>query len=198
MNVKLEMQLLRLKEVLGVTREGDIAAALGMSHGAFSQRKNAGSIPEDRLLALRRTRPDFDVIYVLTGVRWAASAKTGGADLVDIGIALGNDEVARSGLRAAKRFEEEIKAAADDLQVRELLALLIWCSREHIRDVKRLAAQLVGDRPLPFSEREPPNEFMIGRMPEPPSVAAPMADESEPAPTPKAKRSKRTKSLASK
>jgi hypothetical protein len=171
MNLKSEMQLLRLKECLGVSKDGEVAAALGMSKAAFSQRKNGGAIPQDKLLDLRRTRPDVDVLYILTGVRWSASAKAGGTAVLDRALERGNEEAVRSGLRAALRFEKEIADAASDAQVRELLLLLIFCTREDIREVKRVAGDLVHDMPFFFSEREPAEDFMIGATPKPEPVS---------------------------
>jgi hypothetical protein len=67
---KFDQQLLRLKSMLGVTSDQDVAALLGLSKAAFSDRKRRDAFPEDKLLALVATRTDLaiDPQYVLTGV----------------------------------------------------------------------------------------------------------------------------------
>lgn len=64
-----EQQLLRLKTMLRMTSDQDVAAALGMSKAAFSDRKRRNSFPADKLYALAATRPDLviDAEFVLTG-----------------------------------------------------------------------------------------------------------------------------------
>ena len=61
--------LSRLKYVLHVSKDGEVAEALGFSKTAFSERKKRGSFPTDELRALAQRRPDLgiDVDYVLTG-----------------------------------------------------------------------------------------------------------------------------------
>lgn len=59
----------RLKHELRVSKDGEVAVALGMSKTAFSERKKRGSFPEKELRALAAERPEIDVVYVLTGVR---------------------------------------------------------------------------------------------------------------------------------
>lgn len=62
-------QLLRLKQVLKLTDDQDVADALGMTKAAFSARKTRGAFPEDKVFALAAKRPDLkiDPAYVLTG-----------------------------------------------------------------------------------------------------------------------------------
>lgn len=64
----------RLKPMLRVSKDQEVAAALGLSKTAFSERKKRGSFPDRELRALARERPDLniDVEYVLTGVAQAA------------------------------------------------------------------------------------------------------------------------------
>jgi hypothetical protein len=78
-----DAQLLRLKQVLGITEDQQVAAALGMTKAGFSARKARESFPQRELFALAETRPELalDVAYVLTGesqrqkaVKAAASA----------------------------------------------------------------------------------------------------------------------------
>lgn len=59
----------RLKRVLRVRDDKDVAEALGMSPAAYSDRKRRGAFPRDKMLALQATRPDLGIetIYVLTG-----------------------------------------------------------------------------------------------------------------------------------
>lgn len=68
---KFESQLLRLKQTVGITADQDVAALLGMSKAAFSDRKKREAFPDDKLGALAAKRPDLriDVAYVLTGER---------------------------------------------------------------------------------------------------------------------------------
>lgn len=64
-----DQQLMRLKSLLGVTGDQDVAALLDMSKAAFSDRKKRDSFPEEKLRALAHRRPDLpiDVEYVLRG-----------------------------------------------------------------------------------------------------------------------------------
>lgn len=66
---KFDQQLLRLKSVLRVTSDQEVASLLGLSKAAFSDRKRRDAFPEDKLLALVALRPDLyiDAEYVLTG-----------------------------------------------------------------------------------------------------------------------------------
>lgn len=68
-------KLLRLKQVLGVTEDREVAEALGMTKAAFSERKRRDSFPEDKLRALVSRRPNLalDPQYVLTGARSGSS-----------------------------------------------------------------------------------------------------------------------------
>jgi transcriptional regulator with XRE-family HTH domain len=64
----------RLKPMLRVSKDQEVAAALGLSKTAFSERKKRDSFPDRELRALARARPELniDVDYVLTGVAQAA------------------------------------------------------------------------------------------------------------------------------
>ena len=59
----------RLKHYLRVSKDQEVAAALGLSKTAFSERKKRNSFPEKELRALAQQRPELgiDVEYVLTG-----------------------------------------------------------------------------------------------------------------------------------
>lgn len=65
-----EKSLLRLKQVLQVSEDQAVAAALGLSKAALADRKRKDSFPVDRLKALAHDRPDLkiDVDYVLSGI----------------------------------------------------------------------------------------------------------------------------------
>lgn len=80
----------RLKSALGVREDKEVAAALGMTAAAFSERKRRGAFPRDKLLALQATRPELqlDVDYVLFG-QVARAAR--GAAAVTVNFAR-NDE----------------------------------------------------------------------------------------------------------
>lgn len=71
-----DQQLLRLKEALGMTSDQEVAAALGLTKAAFSDRKKRGAFPEEKVLALATLRQDLqiDPHYVLSGERAASNA----------------------------------------------------------------------------------------------------------------------------
>lgn len=64
-----DLQLLRLKQCLALREDQEVAAILGLSKHAFSDRKKRGSFPKDKLLALKVSRPDLyiDEHYILMG-----------------------------------------------------------------------------------------------------------------------------------
>lgn len=57
-----------------VSKDGEVAAALGLSKTAFAERKRRQSFPDKELRSLADTRPDLklDVDYVLTGMSKAS------------------------------------------------------------------------------------------------------------------------------
>ena len=65
----------RLKPALRVSKDQEVAAALGLSKTAFSERKKRGSFPDRELRKLAMERPDLgiDVDYVLTGQQAVAA-----------------------------------------------------------------------------------------------------------------------------
>jgi len=69
----------RLKHELRVSKDGEVAVALGLSKTAFAERKRRGAFPEKELHALAMQRPDLglDVHYILTGERIARFAEMG-------------------------------------------------------------------------------------------------------------------------
>lgn len=67
----------RLKHELRVSKDSEVAARLGMSKTAFSERKKRESFPEREVVRLSSQNPelDLDVTYVLTGTRATALAR---------------------------------------------------------------------------------------------------------------------------
>lgn len=70
-------QLLRLKQAVKTHADQDVAALLGLSKAAFSDRKKRGAFPEDKVWALAKQKPELliDVDYVLNGKRTLAHVK---------------------------------------------------------------------------------------------------------------------------
>lgn len=62
-------QLLRLKEETGIIEDQGIAALLGLSKAAFSDRKKRDSFPIKEVFALAAQRPELglDPDYIVTG-----------------------------------------------------------------------------------------------------------------------------------
>ena len=109
----------RLKPILRVSKDQEVAAALGLSKTAFSERKKRDSFPDRELRTLARERPDLniDVDYVLTGVAQAA------LEIID----------------AAKAGTPLVKVRGDELQ---LLQNYRACSPEDQEVVRHQAAFL--------------------------------------------------------
>lgn len=70
--------LLRLKGILGMTEDQDVARALGMSKAGFAQRKARDSFPADRLATLAMEKPELRI-----DVRWVVTGKTAQQRAVD-------------------------------------------------------------------------------------------------------------------
>ncbi len=153
-----EEQLLRLKQELGLTKDLDVAKALGMSKAAFSNRKRLDSFPEEKVVLLKNEKPALDVLYVLTGQRWTESERVLIDTLAEGAAARGDRELARSVSRVAHNSVTALNDVARDPQVRELLWLLIYCDRKAIEQITLYATKLMGKRPVPFDERgdDPP------------------------------------------
>ncbi|NOU25507.1 MAG: hypothetical protein HOO90_08215 [Methylotenera sp.] len=66
-----EEAALRLKQVLKVSEDQEVAALLGLSKHAWMGRKKRSSFPETELLALTAKRPELniDVQYVIHGTK---------------------------------------------------------------------------------------------------------------------------------
>jgi hypothetical protein len=65
-----EMQLLRLKEATRTMEDQGVAALLGLSKAAFSDRKKRGSFPTKEVFALASQKPELglDADWIVTGV----------------------------------------------------------------------------------------------------------------------------------
>ena len=65
--------LLRLKEVLHIQTDKEVAEVLGMTAKAFNARKRRGVFPDNEVLALKALRPELslDVDYIFTGIHSA-------------------------------------------------------------------------------------------------------------------------------
>jgi transcriptional regulator with XRE-family HTH domain len=74
------LQLMRLKAELCVTRDKEVAAALGMSPVALSARIKRDSFPKDKLFALAQKSPELgiDVDFVLAGLTATRTVALGG------------------------------------------------------------------------------------------------------------------------
>lgn len=169
-------QLLRLKQCLGLTKDSEVANALGMSKAALSNRKQAGSFPEEKVVMLKRHLPELDVMYVLTGQRWTAGERVMEDTFFTGAAKLGDHAMASSAIRASRNYIQALRDAADDPQVRELLGILLFCDRQAITQVLALAARLMGPKPLPFALREPAGMELLGAA-EPPRDETVLMDE---------------------
>jgi len=176
---RFEEQLARLKECLGLTKDVQVAEMLGMSRAAFSNRKQLGSFPEDKVVGLKRTKPDLDVMYVLTGQRWTAGERAV-HDVMFRGAAESKDpDLCQSVARAAENHARVLQDAADDPQVRELLGILVFCDRAAVAQVTTTAAKLMGPTPIPFSKREPADRSLLGLRSSPQNAIKATAEQTE-------------------
>lgn len=97
-------QIARLKEALAVTKDQDVADALGLSKAAFSDRKKRGAFPDDKLLALSAKRPDLglDYGYITSGFHSAVhcghriSSKRSILELLMLPFVKGGTDTSRS------------------------------------------------------------------------------------------------------
>lgn len=103
----------RLKPFLRVSKDQEVAAALGLSKTAFSERKKRGSFPDRELRALAQQRPELgiDVDYVLTGITTEAHARLDAKQArieraVDAGM--GMDEIRRMEAAASGQSTERL------------------------------------------------------------------------------------------
>lgn len=68
----------RLKHELRVSKDGEVATALGLSKTAFAERKRRGSFPEKELHVFAEKHPELelDVGYVMNGIRKSRAIPT--------------------------------------------------------------------------------------------------------------------------
>jgi hypothetical protein len=148
-----ESQLLRLKELLRVTKDREVAEALGMSPAAFSYRKVQGHFPEEQLMGLNARRPEIDPYYVLFGQRRNDPSGTA-------------RPVTAEGIAIARAFHEWSLDAllADAVKHPWIQSLLVtlYCASDgtmartlsYARQLMQ-ADQLRGVMPRPFTQRLP-------------------------------------------
>ena len=74
MDIDFDAALLRLKGVLKVRTDKEVAARIGMSATALNKRKKRNSFPADKVRALA-AKELFDSDYVLTGITQGATAR---------------------------------------------------------------------------------------------------------------------------
>lgn len=131
----------RLKRVLGLSQDKDVATVLGMTKASLSDRKRRGSFPDDRVVALVAKYPDLDVQFVLTGAggsdRRAENSKLAAA----LGAGAGPletllDSVIRRGVEQRTRAEQE----------HALSELVARCADEDVDLLLRLAGRLGSSR----------------------------------------------------
>ncbi len=149
-----DAQLLRLKQALGVSSDQEVAAALGLTKAAFSDRKRRDAFPEEKLYALAAKRPDLhlDVLYVLVGDKKDAVLKLTIAEL-EAASAFDEDRsgsVAERPKRAAQVVESLHAPLPEDEQV--LLDSYRRCgaqARQHLIQTAALLAAGMPPAPAP-------------------------------------------------
>lgn len=129
---------LRLKQLLGSTKDKEVAEHLGLSPVAWAGRKRRGLFPETELYALIAKRPDLriDPAYVLTGERL-------GPGLAEAAARMHAAAVNQSASLQSAAAQAVSTMAAQSGQNREFLAkveaVLPWCD-DDVRDlILRLA-----------------------------------------------------------
>lgn len=169
---KFAAQLLRLKQFLGVTKDHEVASALGMTKAAFSNRKQADSFPQEKLAELKKSRPDLDVVYILTGSRVGLGDQVVHSLMHEVAAVSGDSSLTAAVVKAIQNHAEALDDAARDAQVRDLLGILIWCDRAAIEQITLYAARLMGKQPMPFSERTDRRPSQLSNVEGPSPVAA--------------------------
>lgn len=150
---RFDEQLLRLKQVLGLTKDHEVASALGLSKAAFSNRKQKGNFPSELVIKLLSNRSDAELMYVLTGARWD-SDETLMEDIMARGaLEAGDQRRLASVARLYHNSKQFLQEAVDHRPVRELLRVLCFCDDETIDDLRRIAAARMGPHPILFSQR---------------------------------------------
>ena len=129
---------LRLKQLLGVTKDKEVAELLGLSPVAWAGRKRRGLFPDTELYALIAKRPDLqiDVAYVLTGQRLGP----GQADAVArMHAASVNQPAAVQAAAHEATLAMAAQQARDGEFLAKLGAVLPWCDD----DARDLVLRLV-------------------------------------------------------
>ena len=136
-------RLLRLKQEAGIADDQGVAALLGLSKAAFSDRKRRNAFPEDKLLAAKVTRPDLnlDVAYVLTGERQAGHARTTSETLARFAGGDIDEEVRRLALTIIKN--EATRDGARKDRYRLLNDLATHCDDQSFDLLLEIARTLV-------------------------------------------------------
>lgn len=116
-----ENSLERLKHELRVTKDSEVAARLGLSKTAFSDRKKRGSFPEREVVRLSAQNPelDLDVTYILTGERASAIARKQLSELAKTVLSMEPE-----GGSLGSALSDAFKAQGDLRKTPEFLALL--------------------------------------------------------------------------
>jgi hypothetical protein len=141
---KFEEQVQRLKLVLGLRQDQEVAAALGMTKASFSDRRRRGAFPGERVVGLKASHPGLDVVYVLTGKRLGGVA---GQNLERAARAsAGQAESVREVFAESVRLHVQSEVDRDPL-TQQLLDLLPWCSDSDIQLLISLAARLGSSAP---------------------------------------------------
>lgn len=166
-----DAQLLRLKQSVKLTEDQEIAALLGMTKAAFSERKKRGSFPEDKLFALATKRPDLnlDVLGILVGDKKHAAIKLTVAEL-EAALEFDDD---KSGT-IAERFGRaaavvEMKHAPLPTDEQALLETYRRCTPQARAHLVQTAALLSAGMPAPAAAPAAPtkkakNTISIGTL----------------------------------
>ena len=130
--------LSRLKHYLRVSKDQEVAAALGLSKTAFSERKKRNSFPEKELRALAQQRPELgiDVEYVLTGGTLTQRERDHLESARAMTLQLPVEEAEKQ--RLLTRLEDDFLQQATQnlerqLEYTKLLEMLNSCSDESLR-----------------------------------------------------------------
>lgn len=134
-----EEQVQRLKLVLGLRQDQEVAAALGMTKASFSDRRRRGAFPGERVVGLKASHPGLDVVYVLTGKRLGGVAGQNFERAAR--VSAGQAEPVREAFVESVRLQVQSETDRAPL-TDQLLALLPWCSDSDIQLLISLAARL--------------------------------------------------------
>lgn len=132
----------RLKTVLSVTMDKELAELLGISKYSFAERKKRNSFPEKELKALANDRPDLnlDVDYILTG--YSEAKETVENNFWDTVMKGYSQENHRTRLNdESEGFDVELPPTPNDASSKVLLnseeMMLVSCYRKSSEDSKQ-------------------------------------------------------------